>query len=75
VVFVEGDVVVLKSGGPQMTVCTVNSKDIECDWFSGATAKRKIFRAAQLQEDKKGLELAERLQRAIDRKRSQLEIK
>lgn len=28
-----GDVVVLMSGGPEMTVCSVTAEGVECIWF------------------------------------------
>lgn len=43
--FVVGDVVQLKSGGPNMTVTTVEGKEIFCEWFSGDSneVKRYVF--------------------------------
>lgn len=35
-----GDVVVLKSGGPKMTVTAVNSSAVECIWFTPDTWMR-----------------------------------
>ncbi|EPF4546975.1 YodC family protein [Citrobacter murliniae] len=33
--FIEGDLVVLKSGGPDMTIKAVYSDEIFCQWFAG----------------------------------------
>lgn len=32
--FKTGMVVVLKSGGPKMTITEINGEDIECQWFN-----------------------------------------
>lgn len=48
--FQQGDVVVLKSGGPPMTVDTISpargdlpSYEYACRWFKGATAARGSY--------------------------------
>jgi uncharacterized protein YodC (DUF2158 family) len=38
-----GDVVCLKSGGPQMTVSDVVADGIYCEWFDGNTRRNDIF--------------------------------
>ena len=40
-----GDVVQLKSRGPDMTVEKIaSSKDVSCVWFNGKDVQRSIFR-------------------------------
>jgi uncharacterized protein YodC (DUF2158 family) len=34
--FQEGDIVVLKSGGPEMTVTEVFTDAVNCKWFAGS---------------------------------------
>ena len=50
--FKPGDVVMLKSGGPYMTVSSVSSGvgitsvspgDLYCCWFDGSTVQRAVF--------------------------------
>lgn len=50
--FAHGDVVVMKSGGPPMTIDKVpgdpkgyggNCEEYHCEWFKGATAQRGMF--------------------------------
>jgi uncharacterized protein YodC (DUF2158 family) len=40
-----GDVVHLKSGGPQMTVCSIDfdKKDFKCCWFNGNKVEKSNF--------------------------------
>ena len=45
-----GDVVSLKSGGPEMTVESVNDPEIICVWFERQKYHRKTFRREMLQE-------------------------
>ena len=53
--FEEGDVVKLKSGGPDMTVSTVDapgtigSNYIKCNWFSGAKRQTGKFQPDELE--------------------------
>jgi uncharacterized protein YodC (DUF2158 family) len=47
-----GEVVRLKSGGPQMTVTMVpesSGGSYKCEWFEGATPKEGFFPGAALQ--------------------------
>lgn len=39
----EGDVVVLKSGGPRMTIEEINDDAALCQWFDGTKAQRERF--------------------------------
>jgi len=41
--FKNGDLVVLKSGGPRMTVDGAMSDGVYATWFSGSTHKRAHF--------------------------------
>lgn len=41
--FNKGDVVVLKSGGPRMTVMDVTDGKAACVWFDKTTEKRGVF--------------------------------
>jgi uncharacterized protein YodC (DUF2158 family) len=51
--FKAGDIVQLKSGGPQMTVTTVGKDSFQaptvwCTWFEGKTQKNGTFAPAAL---------------------------
>lgn len=47
--FAVGDVVVLKSGGPLMTVDVVNEQGhVRCIWFEGSSVQGALFRAETL---------------------------
>ncbi len=47
--FVEGAIVSLKSGGPQMTVFGLEDDEVICDWFDKYDrATRKSFKRSQL---------------------------
>ncbi|MEO9825583.1 MAG: DUF2158 domain-containing protein [Paracoccaceae bacterium] len=57
--FKHGDIVVMKSGGPPMTVDKVPGeqqsfggplKDYQCDWFKGATKQHGTFGEHLLEE-------------------------
>ncbi|MEN4543763.1 DUF2158 domain-containing protein [Pantoea agglomerans] len=41
--FKSGDQVVLKSGGPEMTVKAVYSEEIVCQWFAGKKLEQGRF--------------------------------
>lgn len=41
--FKPGDLVVLKSGGPEMTVKQLNSEDVICQWFAGKKLEQGRF--------------------------------
>jgi uncharacterized protein YodC (DUF2158 family) len=47
--FNSGDVVILKSGGPSMTVSDVEGDEVICDWFDGKKRMRDSFQASTLQ--------------------------
>jgi uncharacterized protein YodC (DUF2158 family) len=47
--FKPGDTVRLKSGGPIMTVTSIDSQfGCACEWFSGDKPERKLFRPEAL---------------------------
>jgi uncharacterized protein YodC (DUF2158 family) len=56
--FKEGDVVKLKSGGPEMTIYqigTASSPDrVVCTWFNGNKKEKDIFAMSNLEDVKKG---------------------
>ena len=75
--FSRGDIVRLKSGGPQMTVREEKKGALVCDWFEGDKLRRESFFAEQLSEaatQAEDLEVAQRiaalLQEAIVKKSS-----
>lgn len=43
-----GDVVMLKSGGPQMTIAAIEGDKVHCEWFEGTKALSKTFSAVSL---------------------------
>ena len=48
-----GDVVRLKSGGPLMTVRSINDNDAFCDWFDPKEdAKNQVFQTWQLERQR-----------------------
>lgn len=50
--FKVGDIVVLRSGGPRMTVwrvLSVPSRAVETEWFAGDELKRDAFSQAELE--------------------------
>jgi uncharacterized protein YodC (DUF2158 family) len=75
--FQRGDIVRLKSGGPQMTVREEKKGALVCDWFEGDKLRRESFFAEQLTEAataSEDLEVAQRiavlLQEAMAKKNS-----
>jgi uncharacterized protein YodC (DUF2158 family) len=47
-----GDVVRLKSGGPQMTVLSVQGQTVDCSWFGpDGNVKLSSFPAAALEKE------------------------
>ncbi|WP_291869565.1 DUF2158 domain-containing protein [Maribacter sp.] len=46
-----GDVVILKAGGPSMTVYQINGNDIGCKWFDGNELKYGGFIKQELESD------------------------
>lgn len=38
-----GDVVVLKSGGPHLTISAMNGQNVRCQWFDGKELKQGDF--------------------------------
>lgn len=51
--FKVGDVVRLRSGGPEMTVTATNlgeSKNLRCEWFESGSVKISTFPAAALEK-------------------------
>lgn len=46
--FKPGDVVELKSGGPQMTISYISGDKVDCVWFEGKQQKSGTFRVAML---------------------------
>ena len=47
--FNNGDIVQLKSGGPKMTVHSVEPSRITCQWFAGSKLERGSFPAESLE--------------------------
>ena len=45
-----GQSVVLKSGGPTMTVVSLDGDQAHCTWFAGTTVKTHAFPAAGLKD-------------------------
>jgi uncharacterized protein YodC (DUF2158 family) len=50
--FKVGDVVLLKSGGPDMTIETVTGQTVHCVWFEKNVVKRGAFPMATLEAKK-----------------------
>jgi uncharacterized protein YodC (DUF2158 family) len=48
--FVPGDVVTLRSGGPQMTIKFIDEGDVYCEWFLNGEVKGATFVASQLEK-------------------------
>ncbi len=45
----KGDVVVLKSGGPKMTIRWIENNEAACDWFVKDEEKSAVFPLSSLQ--------------------------
>lgn len=43
-----GDIVILKSGGPRMTVHVIYEGEVDCDWFDGVEHMYATFAEQQL---------------------------
>ncbi len=56
--FKPGDVVRLKSGGPQMTVSRVDNGRVLCEWFADKKHEHAFFDVAVLVRDKPGPAIA-----------------
>jgi len=48
--FKPGDIVVLKSGGPKMTVDSISDNNISCIWFADNKAESRTFKEITLRE-------------------------
>lgn len=53
-----GDVVQLKSGGPQMTIHAINNDVATCVWFEGKKVCRDTFAAVLLTPSRPGFNFA-----------------
>ena len=52
--FKPGDVVILKSGGPRMTIATIEGRSALCEWFSDDQhAQSKSFALISLKQDER----------------------
>jgi uncharacterized protein YodC (DUF2158 family) len=47
-----GDVVMLKSGGPKMTVDQLDGARVWCDWFEGSKKLSDVFPRTSLEHSK-----------------------
>ncbi len=47
--FKEGDVVILKSGGPKMTIKYCDDRQVICNWFENNTKNEDNFLPTQLE--------------------------
>ena len=55
--FMPGDVVSLKSGGPLMTIASIDGKNASCEWFTDdQQAQSRSFALASLRHDEEGQE-------------------
>jgi uncharacterized protein YodC (DUF2158 family) len=45
----QGDLVQLKSGGPEMTIDQINDASVTCIWFDGHHRNEAVFDAAALE--------------------------
>ncbi len=48
--FCEGDIVRLKSGGPNMTIDSINRENqyVSCKWFEGSELQQSSFKQSSL---------------------------
>lgn len=52
--FKPGDIVILKSGGPRMTIATIDERSALCEWFSDdQQAQSKSFALTSLKQDER----------------------
>ncbi len=67
-----GDVVVLKSGGPQMTVEEIENNFVYCTWFDGQKERQKDSFSESTLEDVKEVERRnqEQLEKIYSRSRN-----
>jgi uncharacterized protein YodC (DUF2158 family) len=56
--FKAGDVVQLKSGGPQMTIHAINNDVATCVWFEGKKVHRDTFATVLLTPSRSGIGFA-----------------
>ncbi|MBW7867895.1 MAG: DUF2158 domain-containing protein [Brumimicrobium sp.] len=49
--FKVGNVVVLKSGGPSMTIESIDGEVVDCVWFSNKELKRATFMSHSLMNE------------------------
>jgi uncharacterized protein YodC (DUF2158 family) len=47
--FKAGDIVRLKSGGPKMTIDTIDNSFATCVWFEGTERKQDVFSLASIE--------------------------
>lgn len=53
-----GDVVILKSGGPRMTVDLIDGEDVQCTWFDDKNAlEQRSFKSNLLRKPSVGVSL------------------
>ena len=45
----KGDLVELKSGGPEMTINQINDASVTCVWFDGTNRQEAVFDVAALE--------------------------
>ena len=50
--FKRGDVVMLKSGGPKMTIDQIEANQVWCDWFEGSKKISDTFPPTSLEHTK-----------------------
>ncbi len=68
--FTTGDLVQLKSGGPEMTVGQTDGATVYCDWSEGGKTRSRSFLAGQLvfsESKQSDLELSRRIAYLLDK--------